>query len=237
MMRLALSALVLVACTKARTRKGQASVKRCFEDLRAKRAKDASARGILTLRFAVDTSGAVVDASVEGFNAEVASGVRSAMPSWTFPTRTTRTRRPGSCSCSVSWSAETGERHAAERDGRRAGGAVGVGQRGRVPVRRRLRGDLGSDADDGELRCLDARRGAVRGGVVAVRAVAVDDLDMIRASRPPRTLALSAAMATTHPTGTPRTDSSMSDRPTSTSAPSRRRRRSATSSWIWRRAR
>ncbi len=70
-------------------RKGQASVQRCFEDLRA---KDPSARGILTLRFAIDKNGAVVDATVEGFNADVASCVRSAMPKWTFPAPDKKTR-------------------------------------------------------------------------------------------------------------------------------------------------
>ena len=70
-------------------RKGQASVKRCFEELRA---KDPSAKGILTLQFAVDVTGAVVDAQVEGFNSEVASCVQTVMSTWTFSAPDKRTR-------------------------------------------------------------------------------------------------------------------------------------------------
>jgi hypothetical protein len=70
-------------------RKGQASVKTCFAALRA---KDASARGVLTLRFAVDTTGAVRDASVEGFHPEAVSCVTSAMSSWTFHAPNKKTR-------------------------------------------------------------------------------------------------------------------------------------------------
>ena len=69
--------------------RGQASVKTCFEQLRA---KEPAAKGTLTLRFAVDVKGAVVDADVEGWNAGVAACVRSAMASWVFtaPDRKTR---------------------------------------------------------------------------------------------------------------------------------------------------
>jgi hypothetical protein len=70
-------------------KRGQASVERCFEDLRA---KDPSATGLLTLRFAVDVTGAVVDAHVGGFNSEVASCVQSAMSTWTFLAPDKRTR-------------------------------------------------------------------------------------------------------------------------------------------------
>ncbi len=69
--------------------RGQASVKRCFEDLRA---KDPSATGVLTVRFAVDVTGAVVDPHVEGFNSEVVSCVQSAMSTWTFTAPDKRTR-------------------------------------------------------------------------------------------------------------------------------------------------
>lgn len=69
--------------------RGRAAVKRCFEDLRA---KDPSATGVLTLRFAVDVKGAVVDAHVDGFNREVASCVQSAMSTWTFSAPDKQTR-------------------------------------------------------------------------------------------------------------------------------------------------
>ncbi len=69
--------------------RGRASVKRCFEDLRA---KDPTATGLLTLRFAVDVTGAVVDAHVDGFNSEVVSCVQSAMSTWTFTAPDKRTR-------------------------------------------------------------------------------------------------------------------------------------------------
>jgi hypothetical protein len=69
--------------------RGQASVTRCFEE---QRAKDPAAKGLLTLRFAVDVHGAVVDAQVEGFNSEVASCVQAAMPTWTFSAPDKRTR-------------------------------------------------------------------------------------------------------------------------------------------------
>ncbi|MBA3398147.1 MAG: AgmX/PglI C-terminal domain-containing protein [Deltaproteobacteria bacterium] len=69
--------------------RGQASVTRCFEDLRA---KDPSATGVLTLRFAVGVKGAVVDAHVDGFNREVASCVQSAMSTWTFSAPDKQTR-------------------------------------------------------------------------------------------------------------------------------------------------
>lgn len=69
--------------------RGQASVKRCFEALHA---KDSSATGLLTLRFAVDVKGAVVDAHVEGFNSEVVSCVESALSTWTFTAPNKRTR-------------------------------------------------------------------------------------------------------------------------------------------------
>lgn len=70
-------------------RRGQASVKQCFE---ARRAKDPAAKGLLTLRFAVDTKGAVVDVTVEGFHADVVECVRTAMPTWVFATPDMRTR-------------------------------------------------------------------------------------------------------------------------------------------------
>ncbi len=70
-------------------RKGQASVQRCFEDLHA---KDSSATGLVTLRFAVDVTGALVDAHVDGFNSEVASCVQTAMSTWTFSAPDKRTR-------------------------------------------------------------------------------------------------------------------------------------------------
>lgn len=69
--------------------RGQASVKRCFEALHA---KDPTATGLLTLRFSVDVTGAVVDAHVDGFNREVVSCVQSAMSTWTFTTPDERTR-------------------------------------------------------------------------------------------------------------------------------------------------
>ncbi len=70
-------------------RKGQASVKKCFEALRA---KDPAAHGVLTLRFVVDTKGAVRDGTVSGWHAETATCVQEAMSSWTFtaPDRPTR---------------------------------------------------------------------------------------------------------------------------------------------------
>jgi hypothetical protein len=68
---------------------GQASVKTCFEQLRA---KDPAATGTLTLRFAVDVKGAVVDADVEGWNADVAACVRSAMAAWVFAAPDKQTR-------------------------------------------------------------------------------------------------------------------------------------------------
>lgn len=61
--------------------RGRADVKRCFETLRA---KAPTARGEITLRFTVDTTGAVVRSEVTGFDAEVTKCVETAMPRWKF---------------------------------------------------------------------------------------------------------------------------------------------------------
>lgn len=69
--------------------RGRADVKGCFESLRA---KDPGAKGEITLRFTVDTTGAVVRSEVTGFNSELSKCVETAMPRWRFtaPNKPTR---------------------------------------------------------------------------------------------------------------------------------------------------
>lgn len=62
-------------------RRGQASVRTCYESLRA---NNPSATGTLTLRFTVDTRGTVTEEHVDSFNPELITCVRAAMRSWTF---------------------------------------------------------------------------------------------------------------------------------------------------------
>lgn len=69
--------------------KGQASVKACFDALRA---KDPAATGLLTLHFSVAVDGTLVDPKVEGFDPDIVRCVETAMRTWTFskPDRPTR---------------------------------------------------------------------------------------------------------------------------------------------------
>jgi hypothetical protein len=62
-------------------RRGQRDVERCFDALRA---KDPAAKGEITLRFTVDTKGAVVDPEVTGFNAELSPCIQASMQQWKF---------------------------------------------------------------------------------------------------------------------------------------------------------
>ncbi|MGN6106512.1 MAG: AgmX/PglI C-terminal domain-containing protein [Kofleriaceae bacterium] len=70
-------------------REGKATVRHCYERLRA---REPSATGTMTLRFAISATGNVVDPTAESWHADLSKCVLEAMSRWRFPAPKTQAR-------------------------------------------------------------------------------------------------------------------------------------------------